>query len=241
MISRQLIKDLTTKNQTLESNVVREYCQHLLLSYMYQNKRAVRILFKGGTALRIVFDSPRFSEDLDFTCWDLRSGELEDILNRAATAIMQTGIKVLVEESKETSGGYLAIHRFAFLGYDERIRIECSFRGKKKLRSEVAMVNSDYLPPFNLLHLPTKLLVEEKISALLSRNKPRDFYDVYFILRSNLIEHKYDLDLGKVHQKLLSSKINFKKELRPLLPRKHHTIMKDFRNTLIREIRRQGF
>lgn len=33
----------------------------------YQEKEAEAILFKGGTALRLIYQSPRFSEDLDFS------------------------------------------------------------------------------------------------------------------------------------------------------------------------------
>ncbi len=66
MITRQFITELSTKNQTSEQNVAREYCQHLFLSYLYKRAGAEKLLFKGGTALRVIFKSPRFSEDLDF-------------------------------------------------------------------------------------------------------------------------------------------------------------------------------
>ncbi|MBI4675942.1 MAG: nucleotidyl transferase AbiEii/AbiGii toxin family protein [Chloroflexi bacterium] len=37
------------------------------MSYFYQQPQTDRIYFKGGTALRTLYDSPRFSEDLDFS------------------------------------------------------------------------------------------------------------------------------------------------------------------------------
>jgi len=48
-------------------NIVREYFQHVFLGELYKLSNAEKLLFKGGTALRIVYGSPRFSEDLDFT------------------------------------------------------------------------------------------------------------------------------------------------------------------------------
>lgn len=36
-------------------------------------------------------------------------------------------------------------------------------------------------------YLSRERLIDEKIQALLDRHKPRDFYDLYFILRSSLI------------------------------------------------------
>ncbi|MBN1444929.1 MAG: nucleotidyl transferase AbiEii/AbiGii toxin family protein [Candidatus Omnitrophica bacterium] len=53
--------------KTTEINIAREYVQHLFLSSLYREKSSEKVLFKGGTALRIVFQSPRFSEDLDFS------------------------------------------------------------------------------------------------------------------------------------------------------------------------------
>ena len=65
MISNQFIKDTSTKWQTSEQNVRREYIQHLFLSHFYRHSDSDKIYFKGGTALRIIYRSPRFSEDLD--------------------------------------------------------------------------------------------------------------------------------------------------------------------------------
>ena len=80
MISEKTIKELTQKYQTTEINIIREYCQHLFLSYFYQKRKSEQIYFKGGTALRIIYNSPRFSEDLDFTgIHNIAYYEIEDI------------------------------------------------------------------------------------------------------------------------------------------------------------------
>jgi len=67
MISNEALQALATKLQTTELNVRREYFQHLFLSYFYQQPLTDRIYFKGGSALRMLYHSPRFSEDLDFS------------------------------------------------------------------------------------------------------------------------------------------------------------------------------
>ena len=48
-------------------NIVREYFQNVFLAKLYTLSEAEKMLFKGGTALRILYGSPRFSEDLDFS------------------------------------------------------------------------------------------------------------------------------------------------------------------------------
>ena len=67
MLSENSIKELAVKFQTSELNIAREYFQNLFLNSLYTQKNSEKLGFKGGTALRIVFNSPRFSEDLDFT------------------------------------------------------------------------------------------------------------------------------------------------------------------------------
>ena len=61
MISESAIEQLTKRYQTDKVTVVREYFQHLFLSYFYQEKETDEIYFKGGTALRIIYQSSRFS------------------------------------------------------------------------------------------------------------------------------------------------------------------------------------
>ena len=67
MLTNRQIKILATEFQTTEYNIAQEYCQHIFLSVFYSRPLSNQVFFKGGTALRIVFDSPRFSEDLDFS------------------------------------------------------------------------------------------------------------------------------------------------------------------------------
>ena len=48
-------------------NIVREYLQARILEQLQYQGGMVPLAFQGGTALRFLFDLPRFSEDLDFT------------------------------------------------------------------------------------------------------------------------------------------------------------------------------
>ncbi|RKY29464.1 MAG: hypothetical protein DRP74_08785 [Candidatus Omnitrophota bacterium] len=236
MISEKTIKELAHKYQTTEINVIREYCQHLFLSYFYQKKKSEHILFKGGTALRVIYESPRFSEDLDFTAVNIKIPEIEEIFIDSILDIEKTGIEVELEESKITSGGYLGIVFFRFLDFKGIIQLEVSLRNKGKVNSEINLINSDYVPPFNVISLSQERLAKEKVRALLERAKPRDFFDIYFILRSHLSIKKSGLELYKISKKLEETKIDFKRELGLLLPRSHHIILKNFKDVLKREL-----
>lgn len=80
MVAQDQIQKLSTKYQTSNLNIIREYLQHLFLSYFYQHPQSNEIYFKGGTALRFVYQSPRFSEDLDFSTNKEDIPGIEDIL-----------------------------------------------------------------------------------------------------------------------------------------------------------------
>ena len=49
------------------TNLLREYVQARSLRSLHESRAFERLSFVGGTALRFLFDLPRYSEDLDFS------------------------------------------------------------------------------------------------------------------------------------------------------------------------------
>ncbi len=235
MLSQDQIKSLARKYQTTEQNVKREYFQHLFLSYFYQQPQASKIYFKGGTALRILFHSPRFSEDLDFSSSYSKVSEIEKGLESALNQIEKEGIEVNLEEAKTTAGGFLSLVSFKVAGERISLRLEVSLREGEK-RGELVMIASDFIPPFTLVSLERSQLVDEKIQALFSRKKPRDFYDLYFILRKDLLAPLKKDILSEALRILEKTKINFEIELKQFLPRSQWTIIRNFKSILKTEI-----
>lgn len=218
--------------QTDIENVMREYCQHLFLSYLYQQKGSERMLFKGGTALRVVCRSPRFSEDLDFTGIAISHRQIEVIVISTIEMIKNTGIPVISRESKPTTGGYLGIVEFQINGTTLCIQIEVSLRNTKKIVGSRAVIISEYLPPYTLVHIPIRELIEGKIAALTARRKPRDFYDYYFLLSGDFPVVREGKTIALVLSLLHSTKINFRFELKKFLPASHANLLRDFKKIL---------
>lgn len=237
MISQEQIKLLTNKYQTAEGNVLREYFQHLFLSYFYQQEASSSIYFKGGTALRVLYKSPRFSEDLDFTASLTNIKDIESLLIATLEQIERENIRISLKESAPTSGGFIAVISFDAFEHLTDIRLEISMR-KNQERGDILAISNDYVPSYNIFALNVEQLVDEKIQALLTREKPRDFYDLYFILRALMLPPKKKNILPQALQFLKKSQINFEAELRQFLPKTHWMIIKDFKTTLEREITR---
>jgi len=62
----QLIAEQKARELKIDRvQVVREYWELIVLKGLYESTFGRYLIFKGGTALRLTYGSPRFSEDLD--------------------------------------------------------------------------------------------------------------------------------------------------------------------------------
>lgn len=236
MLSREAIKEWTVKWQTTEINVAREYLQHLFLSNLYQQPASDGLAFKGGTALRIAFGSPRFSEDLDFSA-NISEYHVGNLLDRAVELVEENGLKMVIEESKPTSGGFLSIYHSNI--HEQKATLSCNVSLRKKVSCEAVLISSPLVTSYQCLILETDDLVGEKVQAALSRKKPRDFFDLYFLIRerrglASIIKAKVPL-LAEL-KKLDSREIQ--KELKYYLPASHQRIAASLPQVLMGELQR---
>lgn len=246
MISRDTIIALAAKLQTSETNIAREYCQHLFLRALYQQKNSVKLCFKGGTAIRLVYKSPRFSEDLDFehgekTPYDFTKRDItmiENVLTDTVIAVGRTNVAVDIKEAAPTSGGYLMNVAFRLHGRPINIRTEFSLRGSKKTRGDLVIITSEFFPNYSVVALPRDLIISGKLTALLTRGKPRDFFDLYYILRANLLPVSQRTALHQALTLIPHDSAFFTKELTEFLPSGFHALLKDFPRLLRQEIER---
>jgi len=237
MFSQSFLDELATKYQTNPENVYREYLQHLILSHLYQQKESNQLYFKGGTALRLVQRSPRFSEDLDFDTNLHQISTWESVIENTLVSLTHE-IPLDISESKSTTGGYLGIFTSSVYDKSIEIKFEISFR-LQSASGIIRVVQNDYLPPYSIYSVSDSQLVQGKLSALFDRAKPRDFYDLYFLLRANLLTPTDKQQLVKAKELLKNSiHLNFNTQLKHLLPRSHWMIIKDFKSTLSQELER---
>lgn len=249
MLTQDLLRSLATQYHTSDyPNTVREYVQHVFLSTFYKRDTATNLLFKGGTALRVVYGSPRFSEDLDFSLFSIvpheRQRIIEDLFQDTMIELHGLGINVeFGEKFGPTADGYFGSARATLYDYPPvTIEINISARNGRSVQGQAATIANDFVPTYNLLHLPQDEIVEEKIfGALLERHKARDFYDLYFIMRKGLLTLDQKRRLATVKDQILAlaQGIQFDAELGTLLPADQQLIIKDFERTLAAELERQ--
>ncbi len=249
MISIEALEKLGRQCQMgVFPNIVREYFQHMFLGELYKVPNSEKLLFKGGTALRIVYGSPRFSEDLDFSLFDVSQKEVksfvENLFVRVLVEIEHTGIKVeLGDKIGSTSGGYFGVATFRIFEYPPvSVEINVSSRSGKSVIGEVDSIANNFVPTYTIIHLPQKEIVEEKVfDALTKRKKPRDFYDLYIIMRKGMLSLEQKEKLIEIKDSIIAGahQINFKAELGTFLPADQQGIIREFSTTLERELNSQ--
>ena len=188
---RNFFPALIRDNQVYDKQMLKEYLQLMVLDYLSSTQFIKKMAFIGGTHLRLVKGIDRFSEDLDFDCKELSKEEFIEMSNGVILFLKRSGIRV---ESKESNNPKLRAFRcnihFPELLFDlglsghkeERflIKIESQDQGIKYNRQMINIKGCGYFFPFPS---PSDgVLCSMKISAMLSRAKGRDFYDLMFLL-----------------------------------------------------------
>lgn len=231
MITRDQIQSFARQFKTNESTVFREYLQLLFLNKLYKHKESSRIYFKGGTAIHFLFKAPRFSEDLDFTVM-LAEKDFNPFIN-TIFAELEKEEEVSFKERKTITGKrFLLTASSVILPYATFINLDFSFR-EKVWQPEKSTLDSPYPIIFTsfIYHLSAQEICAEKIRALLTRRKGRDFFDLWFLisqgisLNNNLIKEKLlyyritDTQLKTLADKIRNfSEKEFIIDLRPFVP-----------------------
>ncbi|EKD50209.1 MAG: hypothetical protein ACD_62C00609G0005 [uncultured bacterium] len=241
MISKYQIIELRDEWKTTELNVAREYVQHVFLSSLFRGlRKQVKLAFKGGTALRIIWGSPRFSEDLDFTAWGTEY-HIGECLREAVNEASKAGLDIKLVASNKTSGGWFALAKTQLHDWPVSIEWNISLRQVRQTTVVPVLVTSPLWASYSVLALNAEQMVFEKIEALFRRKKPRDFFDVYFMLRnrlgiSEILRQKENLlaEVKKLNAGIVS------RELRLFTPQNQWPIMKQLPRLLKEELGRLG-
>ena len=231
MISRDGVRRIASREGVSLHAVERDYLEHLLLRGLGKPPLA----FKGGTCLRIVMGSPRFSEDLDFSLVGRISG-LDTVLRGSARELGRFGINsqwVIDHRDTTSTRGRVRYEGPLFDGSDRSrgsIRIEISHRRERPATQEKLVPRTSYpeVPQLVVTTLRDEELLAEKIRALLIRAAPRDVYDLNFLLARGisapgpLIQRKlsiYPTASGRfnLEESLGIAQQTWERDLRPLL------------------------
>lgn len=191
---------LVRENPMYNRYILKEYIQLLVLDYLSATQWIKKISLIGGTCLRLLKGIDRFSEDLDFDCKDLSLEEFLVMTDDIITLLRRNGFRV---ESRDKMNSRLKAFRrnihfpellfdFGLTGHrEERFLIKIEAQAQKFAYTPVLAnirINGFFFP----FPVPTdSILCSMKLSAMLGRQKGRDFYDIMFLLGQTTPDYSY--------------------------------------------------
>ena len=128
MIAQEQVSALARQYKINESVIFREYLQLVFLQKLYQKNPSQGIIFKGGTAIHLIYQAPRFSEDLDFSV-TLSMPEFNAYIKNALKR-MEDEEGVTCRERKSVAGKQFLVAAEDILPYKAYIALDFSFREK---------------------------------------------------------------------------------------------------------------
>ncbi|MFQ5615547.1 MAG: nucleotidyl transferase AbiEii/AbiGii toxin family protein, partial [Anaerolineales bacterium] len=198
---------------------MREYLQYKILESLFAHKTSAKLTFIGGTAIRIIHNSQRFSEDLDFDSKDLSASEFLTLVARLEKELTRLGLKTSIRTV--TNHAFHAYIKFSDILYDLNlsplrdeklhIRIDSVDQGVAYTPSIVTLDKFDVYK--NIRAAPAEMLLAMKLLAILNRkrDKGRDYFDAAFLtsrgIRPDLsfLQHKLNVQTtGDVQKRLVA-------------------------------------
>lgn len=206
-----IAESLSKKLKIDITQIVREFWETIILKGLFDSLEGGAFIFKGGTALRLVYGSPRFSEDLDFSLTEDRlKGKFRQLIKKIVSPYPELSITDL-EEKHYTYLGEIKVVE-GYLPSPFRIKIEISKRRERGYKSELSLISSPVSTIQCLGRVSTlEQLYKDKLTCLSDRSKPKDAFDLWYICQK--------LKIPYVPAAVSIPKKEFVRDLRKYLPK----------------------
>lgn len=176
-MSYELIKKYAFKRRLIKKHMILlDFIQDKFL-YLLARFFDQKFSLKGDTLLYKLYNTGRFSFDLDL------SAPIRIKTSKVLRQFEKEGFTVEIQKKRRTKRAAFERYMFRREGLGETtLSLEVI---KTELNGEVVEFNSPYpsIPVFHIITMSLEEVLRHKINAILQRQKPRDVYDVYMILK----------------------------------------------------------
>ncbi len=200
MLSLNNIEQYYPDNQKpFKRNILREYLQYKILEIIFNSKYAQDLIFLGDTALRILYNNGRFSEDLDFDNFKLTEDQFTDLIEQVKKGLELQGYEVEIKNVfKNAYRSYIRMPKVLFDNdisdmQEEKILIQIdtvphvfNYKPDTKILNKFDVFTQIFVTPLDIL-------LSQKIFATLNRKraKGRDFFDTVFLIPQTKPNYDY--------------------------------------------------
>ncbi|MGE4443979.1 MAG: nucleotidyl transferase AbiEii/AbiGii toxin family protein [Candidatus Altimarinota bacterium] len=187
------------KEQVFEQFLLKEYLQYQILNIVFSSSFGEKLSFLGGTAIRLIHNSTRFSEDMYFDNFGLEERDFENLSLYIKKELNLLGYEVEIKNVYK--GAYRCYIRLPKilkeLGFsnldDEKILIQIdTVKQDYKYNSDKKII--DKFDIYKLINVcPINIILSKKIHALIDRKriKGRDFFDIVYLYRFTKPDFNY--------------------------------------------------
>jgi len=205
------------KQPSYQKLMLAEFLQHLVLQSIHRNGGFKSLVFTGGTALRLLYHTNRYSEDLDFSLLKTPQFHFETILDKIQRDLkdQQLPFEFRVQDHKVVAKADLKfpnlLQEFSLSALSHQkltLKIEVDKNPPKGGKKEMNLVTSPIAYTVAAFDLPS--MFATKLHALFFRPylKGRDYYDLAWYLdrrvlpNFKLLNNAISQTQGKGHQVL---------------------------------------
>ncbi|MBM4140154.1 MAG: nucleotidyl transferase AbiEii/AbiGii toxin family protein [Nitrospira sp.] len=218
-MEQSIAEKLSGESKIDITQIVRESWEILFLKGLFESTYGKYLIFKGGTALRLVYGSPRFSEDLDFSLTkDVFKNKFEGFIKKLVLPYKEASLTDVAEKYYT----YLSEIKItqSYLPMPFRIKIEISRRILKSYEYELRLISS----PSSLFQVVGNVaqleqIYKDKLDCVKGRAKPKDFFDIWFLCQRLKIPYSKP-------QVALSKKV-LRRDLRKYLPSAYWNVIEN--------------
>ncbi|MFQ6121115.1 MAG: nucleotidyl transferase AbiEii/AbiGii toxin family protein [Methanosarcinales archaeon] len=203
----------------------KDYVLTILLKEIYLSQFKKIMVFKGGTALHKLYLHKRISMDLDFTA--IGNIDIEEFKKVIIFPEINAEIKNIEEFSDAIT---IKLNYIGVLKFKNSVKLDISLREKPLLPLVNLVLETPYFEPFEITTFHLKEISAEKLRATIQRKKPRDYFDIYLLLKNFEIQDLQELtkkkmdavnrvyDLNSIFESLDDVQTLWKQDLIELVP-----------------------
>jgi len=208
-MDQSLAESLSKKFRIAKEPIIREEYEMIFLRALLASKFHKKLVFKGGTALRLAYGNPRFSEDLDFSLLKkIKNQEFIKVIKETAEDLPTVKIRELTEK-RYTHFAVLQVKE-PYLKQAFPLKIEISKRPVewKEDSDFVSHVLKSQIVPLEAISFVVTLerAFKDKKRMVKERSKARDLFDFWWL--GQRLNKKVKLNLKNSEIKKIKAELN---------------------------------
>lgn len=197
----EIKKHYSDRENKLPQLVLKEYLQYKILDIIFTSQYGNKLVFMGDTAIRIVYNGDRFSEDLDIDNNGLSKKDFDKLTGYIKKELEQDGLTVEFRNTfQNVYHCYLKFPKILFDNdlsplKDEKIMIRLdSFCTKTSCMNDAKTHIISKADIFTEIKTYSEsMILAQKIEALFNRKraKGRDIYDIVYLFSLTEPDYSY--------------------------------------------------